>query len=300
MSGGSWAELVPQPDSDWLLKAADALYDSVYELCQVYELGVLNGDLVLIEIVARTAVQVLAASEVKGTSASLGIWMAKGLQRARSRLGFRVFSNGAVVNRGAISGTNLNWHDEDIAQVGTTAFDVPVGAIVQRIASYGDHAHDVQWRANGSTFQNPRTAILAMVDPGQQLLRGYFQPDVPLKGKAANDFETAVGWLLWSLRFSPATFGTHAKTRDTLDIVAVSRPTPPALASFATGTRTCTRATPLGQYVPEAGLPNLESPLPCSGSTRTLACVGNDAPRKTPKDAASAWVVSHYCNTVAG
>jgi hypothetical protein len=222
LAGANWAEWVRQPESDWLLKAADIPYDSVQELCSEYGLGALRGDRSLIEIVARTAVEVLARSEVKGTSAELGIWMASSLDRAKARIGFRVLDKGHVLKRGAVSGNDLSWEDAGLASIGTTQLEIPAGAIVQCIASYGGHAHHLQWRADPSILQNPRAAVLAMVDQSQQTIRGYLQPDLPLRRTAADDFEAAIGWLLWALGFSTATFGTNAKTRDAFDTVAVT------------------------------------------------------------------------------
>ncbi len=222
LAGANWAERVRQPESDWLLKAADIPYDSVQELCSEYGLGALRGDSSLIEVVARTAIEVLARSEVKGTSAELGVWMASSLDRAKARIGFRVLDKGDVLKRGAVSGKDLIWQDEGLASIGTTQLEIPAGAVVQCIASYGGHAHHLQWRADPSIFQNPRAAVLAMVDQSQQTIRSYLQPDLPPRGKAADDFEAAIGWLLWALGFSTATFGTNAKTRDAFDTVAVT------------------------------------------------------------------------------
>ena len=222
LAGANWAERVRQPESDWLLKAADIPYDSVQELCSEYGLGALRGDSSLIEVVARTAIEVLARSEVKGTSAELGVWMASSLDRAKARIGFRVLDKGHVLKRGAVSGKDLIWQDEGLASIGTTQLEIPAGAVVQCIASYGGHAHHLQWRADPSIFQNPRAAVLAMVDQSQQTIRSYLQPDLPPRGKAADDFEAAIGWLLWALGFSTATFGTNAKTRDAFDTVAVT------------------------------------------------------------------------------
>lgn len=44
-------------------------------------------------------------------------------------------------------------------------------------------------------FQNPGAAVLSLVDQGYPLIRGYLQPDLPTRGRAADDFEAAVGWL---------------------------------------------------------------------------------------------------------
>ncbi len=222
LAGMPWAERVPQPESDWLLKAAAVPFDSIQELCLEHGLGRPQGDLALIEVVARNAVQVLARSEVKGTLANLGIWMARGLDTSRARLGYRVLNNGVVLLRGSISGADMNWQEDGPARVGTAEFVVPAGAVIQCIASYGEHAHHVQWRADPSVFQNPRLAVLSLIDPSQQTLRAFLQPDLPVRGRAADDFEAAISWLIWALGFSPAAFGTNSKTRDAFDIVAVS------------------------------------------------------------------------------
>jgi hypothetical protein len=222
LAGANWAQWVPQPESDWLLKAADTPYDSVQELCGEYGLGTLRGDRSLIEVVARTAVQVLERSEIKGSSAELGIWMASSLDRAKAKIGFRVLDKGQVLQRGTVAGSDLTWHEDGLASIGTTQLEIPAGAVVQCIASYGGHAHYVLWRADPSIFQNPRAAVLSLVDQSQQTLRGYLQPDLPPRGSAAGDFEAVIGWLLWAIGFSTASFGTNAKTRDAFDIVAVA------------------------------------------------------------------------------
>lgn len=222
LAGANWAQWVPQPESDWLLKAADTPYDSVQELCGEYGLGTLRGDRSLIEVVARTAVQVLERSEIKGTSAELGVWMASSLDRAKAKIGFRVLDKGQVLQRGTVAGSDLTWYEDGFASIGTTQLEVPAGAVVQCIASYCGHAHYVRWRADPSILQNPRAAVLSMVDQNQETLRGYLQPEFPPRGSAAGDFEAAIGWLLWAIGFSTASFGTNAKTRDAFDIVAVA------------------------------------------------------------------------------
>lgn len=61
-----------------------------------------------------------------------------------------------------------------------------------------------------------------MVDPSNSVMQAYLHPEVPPKGKAADDFEAAIAWLLWALGFSVASFGTHPKTRETFDLIATT------------------------------------------------------------------------------
>jgi hypothetical protein len=222
IGGGHVADLLSQPEADWLMKAADTPYDSVQELAIDYGLGTLRGNRALLEVVARTAIEVLAESSVVGTLASIGIFMASSLDRARAKLGFRVLHQGHVVKRGVIRGGELTWTERSVAAIGVGSFEVPAGAIVQCIASYADEAHHVQWRADPAKFLNPRNAILASVDPSGSQIQTYLHPEMPAKGKAADDFEAAIAWVLWAMGFSAASFGMHPKTRDAFDVIATT------------------------------------------------------------------------------
>lgn len=214
--------LIPQPRTDWMLKAAAIPFDSLGELCIEYGLGAAHLRQSLFEVVALTAVQVLLSSSVKDGKADLGLWLAPGLDRSKSRLGYRVVDKGTVVSRGSVEGAKLEWGEQSGDTVGQLPLDVPRGAVVQCIASYAGQAHHVRWFGDPKTFQNARAAVLYNVDQTGNLLRGYLFPDLPPKGKAADDFESAVAWVLWGLGFAPVSFGMNAKTRDTFDVLAVS------------------------------------------------------------------------------
>lgn len=222
VSGGHRFEHLPQPESDWALRAGCLPFDSINELSIEYGLGPYRGDLAQLEVVAQTSVEVSLRSAVQGTAATIGIWMPKGLDKAKTRIGYRVLDKGSVALRGSVGGANLTWEEEADAFVGLAQLDVPLGSVMQCIAVYDEHAHHVRWFADPSVFQNPRTAVLSLVDQSGQLLRAYLFPDLPPKGKAADDFEAAIGWLLWALGFAPANFGLNAKTRDSFDTIAVS------------------------------------------------------------------------------
>jgi len=220
--GKSWTDLLPQPDSDWLLKGADVPYDSLGELTSEYSLGVIRESSSTFEVVAGTAIEVLASSAVNGTTAKLGLWLSKKLDRSQAKLGYRVLSGGKVERRGSVFGASMDWQSGELADTGIAMIEVPLGSIVHCVASYAGQAHHVQWRVDPSVYQNSRAAVLGHVDQGLRTMRSYLLPDLPPRGKAADDFEEAVGWLIWSLGFAPAAFGTNSKTRDAFDIVAVS------------------------------------------------------------------------------
>ncbi|CAJ4290228.1 hypothetical protein [Burkholderia pseudomallei] len=222
MCGARRDMLAQQPQTDWALKAATLPFDSLNELSVEYGLGAAPNIHTMLEIVAHTATEVWLPSSVKQGKADLGLWLAPNLDRSKARLGYRVIDKGLAVNRGSVDGDKLEWCEESGDVVGKLSLEVPLGAVVQCIASYAGHAHNVRWFADPQTYQNARAAILSNVDQTGKLLRGYLLPDLPPKGKAADDFESAVAWMLWGLGFAPVGFGMNAKTRDAFDILAVS------------------------------------------------------------------------------
>lgn len=222
LTGIEFQTLVHQPQTDWILKAAVLPYDSLVELRAEYGLGTNSNISTVFEVVAHAAVEVFLSSNVIAGKADLGLWMAGNLDRSKARLGYRVLDKGSVVSRGSIEGCQLDWTELSNGCVGKILLDIPLGAVVHCITSYAGHAHNIQWFADPQTYQNSRAAILASVDQTGKVLRNYLLPELPPKNKAADDFETAVAWVLWALGFSTASFGVNAKTRDSFDILAVS------------------------------------------------------------------------------
>lgn len=220
--GAPWTQELAQPETDWLLKGADRPYDSLSELASDFDVGALRGDRSVIEVAALTGVQVWVGSSVVDTKATLGTWLPPSLDRSRVKLGFRVLDRGRVIERGSIGGGGLRWIEQLTGVAGVAELPVPVGAVVQCIASYDGEAHQVRWLVDPKTFANPRAMVLAQVDPTSELVQSFLQPSRPLRGTAANDFESAISWLLWAIGFSPALFGLNPKTTDAPDIVAVT------------------------------------------------------------------------------
>lgn len=211
-----------QPDTDWLLKSADIPFDSLSELLQEYGLSYPEDKRSILEVVGRSAIEVFNGSEIKGGVAKIGIWLTKTLDKAKAKIGYRVLSNGQVIIRSSISGNSLDWSNGTQDSTGTKSIPIPPGSVLQCIVSYDNKTHHVSWRADIDAFQNSRAAVFSLVDPNQTILNGCLFPSPQAKGKAAEDFETGICWLLWILGFSPAIFGVHPKTKDSLDIVATT------------------------------------------------------------------------------
>lgn len=214
--------LTLQPETDWALKAGAKPYDSFNELTQDYGLGTAYRDQATFEVVAPCAVEVFAHSLVSDTTALLGVWTATSVDSKRLRLNYRVLDKGIVVARESIPGTDLKWEAAGSDTVnGLINVAVPRGSLIQCIACYEGQAHHQRWFSDPKILQNPRNAVLSIVDPSLRQIQSYLMPD-QAKGKAADDFETAVTWMLWALGFSSINLGLHPKTRDAFDVLAVS------------------------------------------------------------------------------
>ncbi|WP_186073866.1 hypothetical protein [Burkholderia gladioli] len=223
MTGCRRDMLTPQPQTDWILKAAVLPFDSLTELGVEYELGAVPHAHSIFEVVAHSSIEVWGQSTVNKDRAELGVWLAPGLDISMARLGYRVFDKMAVTQRNSVDGDALEWELALGGQVGRLSLDVPVGAIVQCYASFAGHAHNQRWIADPQTYQNARGAVLSSIDSSGKLLKAYALPDLSQKGKtSADDFESAVAWILWGLGFSPVSFGMNAKTRDAFDILATT------------------------------------------------------------------------------
>lgn len=223
VQGRNYSSLIPQPDTDWILKAADNPYDSINELLIDYNLGGNKHQLSTIEVVAKSVVEVWVNSSVNANSAKIGIWINKSLNKNSAKIGYRVIDKGTVVSRSSIGGSNLEWEDgESNSLIGTKTIHLPAGSLLHCIASYENKTHHVAWRADQNYFQNSRAATYQLVDQNQNIIKSLLFPELPPKGKASEDFENAINWLLWALGFSPAIFGTHPKTKDGLDIIATT------------------------------------------------------------------------------
>lgn len=223
ITGKHSAPYLPQPETDWKLKAGTVPFDNLEELKSEYGLaGNPNTDYAHLEVLALTAVEVLATSAITGAVAKLGVWAAKGLDVTKIQLGYRIFEKDRVVLRGTIKGDQLDWQqiDEDVG--GRTELNVTPGSFIQCIASYNGLAHDVKWHSDPSFLPNSRAAILSIVDPTRTLLQSFLFPEKPYKSKPQDDFEMAINWLLWGLGFSPLNFGTNPRTKDAFDTVLVT------------------------------------------------------------------------------
>lgn len=215
---------IPQPTTDWDLRAADFPYDSIAELFVDYDLGGKREERSCLEVVAGSVIGVNVESGIKNTLAKVGVWMAGTLERAKVKIGVRVLNKGMVSRRQSFKGNELQWiTNEDGLQIGIKEFEVVAGSIIQCTASYQEQAHHIYWVADPEIFQNPRTAIYQLADKNRDILKRSLSPIQPFrKDKVSDDFEFAVSWLLWMLGFAPINLGTHPNTKDALDIIAIT------------------------------------------------------------------------------
>jgi hypothetical protein len=221
LTGASQTQFMRQPLCDWELKAASPPYDGVQELMTEYGLGTLRVDNAIVEAIALNAAVVEFASAVNETKARPAMRLANGLNPDKAALGYRVFSQGTVVARSRISGSEMQWSKQEDYQRGECEVDIPQGAVLHCIATYAEKAQHFGWISDPSTVQNPRRTIYEAFDPGLVTLKDILARSQG-RGLDARDLEAGVAWLWWMLGFSVAHLGGTRRTQEAVDLVVVA------------------------------------------------------------------------------
>lgn len=221
LTGVRLTEHILQPYFDWEVKAASTPYDNVAELLLEYRLGTLRSDAANVEVIAFNVAVVDLSSEITGTKARLAVFLANGLNPEKMTLGYRVNSQGRVVQRAAIQGIEMQWTPRETLQRGITEVDIPPGAILHCIASYAGIAQHQGWLFDPSTVQNPQRSVYEAFDDKLEVLQDFLAKSQS-KGRDARDLEAGVSWLLWMLGFSVVHLGGTKKTQEAPDLIATT------------------------------------------------------------------------------
>lgn len=234
ISGAQRHSYLQQPQLDWELKSAKLPFDSLNELLNEYSLGGYKGDFAHIEVVALVAAEVDFNSVVKGAMAKPAMFLANSLDQADCYLGYRVLLHGEVIERGSISGSDMEWEPAEHYMRGTGSLTIPSGAVLQCFATYRGFVHHQGWVADPALSQNPRRAALEEFDDKLAVLRDFLFEEKKQR-KEARDFEIGIAWLLWMLGFSVAHSGATSRTSDATDILATTPGGHMALVECTTG-----------------------------------------------------------------
>lgn len=221
ISGAQRYGYVQQPQFDWELKAASLPFDTLGELLAEYSLGPYKGDFAHLEVVATTVAEVDFTSQVQGTTAKAGLFLANALEKSDCHLGYRVLLHGRVMERGTISGNDLVWEAGEYYAKGIGSLTIPSGAALQCFATYSGVAHHQGWIADPTLSQNPRRAALEEFDDKLTVLRDFLLEELKPRREARN-FEIGVTWLLWMLGFNVVHVGAAPRLSDATDLLATT------------------------------------------------------------------------------
>src|SRR5262249_49424760 len=134
---GAQPDPIPQPDIDWEIKAATPPYDGVQELAREYALDVTSGDTISVGIVAYNVAVVDALnSKVEGTSANAQVLLASNLPTDRAAVTYRTYALGAVTTRGIISGSSMDWIEEEGFRRGRLTLEVATASVLNCTVTY--------------------------------------------------------------------------------------------------------------------------------------------------------------------
>lgn len=204
---------------DWGLKASSKPYDNLNDLMHDFHLGQLRTDKATIEIVAHSIIVVDLSTKVTDETAEVAVKMFDNLDINKISIGYRVFSNALVVERGGISGLSINWKKEGDYLRGCASVKVPKAAVVQAYAIYNGVAHSQGWIVDPTTAQNNRRSTYETFDSELRVLEDIL---INTPKNKSREFETAVSWLIWMLGYNPIHIGGVPKVQEAADIIATT------------------------------------------------------------------------------
>jgi len=214
-------EAIRQPEIDWEIKAGPRPYDGLQELATEFSLGPLDRRPPYVEFIAFNVVVIdTATSKVSGTSADVEIRAAKGIDRQRVRLGYRVYARETPPTRGVAAADAINWVDDAAFDRGRLNIQIPLAARLNCTVIYDGIAQSHYWLSDPNTMPNPRRAAYEAFDPRLEQLTATIV-NAQGRGEEARDLESAVAWLLWMLGFSPAHLNTR-RMRESSDLIVAT------------------------------------------------------------------------------
>ena len=223
IQAGMWPITENRLDMDWSLKSAREPYDSLTELLTELGLAADHGpQRCSLDVVSSPAVEVWARSTIHDEEATIGVWMAKGLNRHRASLHYRILSKGMPAIRASLAGGQLKWEPDEVAVVGATTLRVPRGAVLNCVASYDSVAQHSYWFADPNLIPNPRLQALTATDAALEALKTTLTNDGTPRGPVAKQFETAVAAVVWAYGLAPVQTDYADQTKDGPDVLAVA------------------------------------------------------------------------------
>lgn len=207
---------------DWELKASDIPFDNLDELSMHCGLPALTqmGDSTVLEVVARSPGLIGDRSTIKSGEARIECRFANALDIGKIRVGYKVFpKDSVVVDRASVSGSTLEWQQENDIKIGICRVSVGDAPLLQAFLSYDDVSLHQKWVSDPQKYLNPRHAIHKVFDEKMESLEMMLlnpESDKPYV------FEGAVSTLCNLLGFSVVNYGRIPKLQKGPDIIALT------------------------------------------------------------------------------
>lgn len=141
------------------------------------------------------------------------------MDRSQISIGYRILDKGFVATRHSVSGTDLEWSEEEARDVGSTQIAVPPASLVNCYARYKGVTYHSGFIVDPQVYQNSRRSAYEVFDPELKDLVDLLQTR---DKKRSRDLEAAVASLLWMLGFNTCHLGGTKLLQDGPDILATT------------------------------------------------------------------------------
>ncbi len=207
----------PVEHLDWELKASDQPFDTFDELLLSLGLPALLklGDSTALEVVAGNPASILDTSQIHRGLATIMCRMARGLDPAKLKLGYKV-KRGSLTDRSTRMGNGFEWTEKESFQEGSIRVNVGDAPILQAFISYQDLALHQWWIMDPDKRLNLRQAVYEAFDQDLGILKAF------LNGQGrdmARDFEKGVSLLTNLLGFSIVPLSIIPQLADGPDLI---------------------------------------------------------------------------------
>jgi hypothetical protein len=204
---------------DWELRASNIPFDSLDELLIQCGLPPLRqmSDLTTLEVWANSPGIIGNESTITGGVAAIVCRIAARLHKGKVRVGYKVFRKNFVVgDRASVSGSALEWREENDTKIGICRVPVGDAPLLQAFLSYAGISLHQGWFADPQKHLNPRHAIHQVFDENIGLLKTILLKPEP------SAFEGGVSTLFNLLGFSVVNYGRIPKLQQGPDVIAVT------------------------------------------------------------------------------
>jgi hypothetical protein len=211
-----WHDFKITPSLDWSLRFCSTPFDGLNDLASTYGMESYK-DYPKLDVWAHPVMAVDQSSTINGCSAQIRFLLSPSAKPESSVIGYKVLLPGfSVDSRKRVTGSEIEWMQQDSYLRSELKFNVPEGAIVQCFLGYAGIWQETSFISDPKSSQNPTRVVYENFDSELANLKAHLLGEG--KNKSA-DFEDAIA-NLFAINGFIVTKLDHRPNKEAPDILA--------------------------------------------------------------------------------